>query len=159
MTNENLSVIAFRTATEADLPAIVRLLADDGLGARRERPDDPLPLAYQEGFAAMQRQSDNEIVLAVDENGSILGCLQLTLIAGVSRLGMLRAQVEGVRVAATARGRGVGQALMNEAIARARSAGCGLVQLTTDSKRIDARRFYERIGFVASHIGMKLTLD
>ena len=81
-----LAAIAFRTAGEADLPAIVRLLADDVLGAQRERLDDPLPQAYRDGFAAMSRQRDDEIVLAVDADGSILGCLQLTLIAGLSRV-------------------------------------------------------------------------
>jgi ribosomal protein S18 acetylase RimI-like enzyme len=151
-------MITFRTATEADLPMIVALLADDELGAQREKLENPLPLAYLEGFAAMLRQSGNEIVLAVESNGTILGCFQLTLIAGISRLGMLRAQIEGVRVAAAARGRGVGEAMINEAILRARSSGCGLVQLTTDASRVDARRFYERLGFVATHIGIKLIL-
>jgi ribosomal protein S18 acetylase RimI-like enzyme len=151
-------MITFRTAIEADLPKIVQLLVDDELGAQRERSEDPLPFAYLEGFAAMLRQSGNEIVLAVEPDGTILGCFQLTLIAGISRLGMLRAQVEGVRVAATARGRGLGEAMINEAIRRARSSGCGIVQLTTDASRTDARRFYERLGFVASHIGMKLSL-
>ena len=151
-------MISFRTAIETDLPTIVRLLADDELGAQRERSETPLPLAYREGFAAMMRQPGNEIVLAVKSDGMILGCIQLTIIAGISRLGMLRAQVEGVRVAAAARGQGVGEAMINEAIHRARSSGCGLVQLTTDANRTDARRFYERLGFVASHIGMKLSL-
>lgn len=152
------AAIAFRTAVEADLPAIVRLLADDVLGAKRERSEDPLPQVYRDGFAAMSRQPGNEILLAVDAEGSILACLQLTIIAGVSRLGTTRAQVEAVRVASGARGRGVGEALMREAIARARAAGCSLVQLTTDTTRPDAHRFYERLGFVPSHVGMKLAL-
>jgi ribosomal protein S18 acetylase RimI-like enzyme len=151
--------IAFRTATESDLPAIVALLADDVLGAGREQPENPLPQGYRDGFAAMSRQADNEFMLAVDGDGAILGCLQLTLIAGLSRVGLKRAQIECVRVAAAARGRGVGAAMMREAIARARTAGCRIVQLASDASRADAHRFYERLGFVASHVGMKLGLD
>lgn len=147
----------FRTATAADLPAIVRLLADDGLGRGREEPGPPLPRAYEEAFRAIGRQAGNQVLVAV-EGDRILGCLQLPLIAGLSRRGMLRAQIEAVRVDGAARGRGVGEALMRHAIGLARDAGCGLVQLTTDKARGDAHRFYERLGFTPSHIGMKLAL-
>lgn len=150
--------ITFRTAVEADLPAIVRLLADDALGAQRERPDDPLPQAYLDGFAAMSRQPGNEILLAVEADGSIVSCLQLTIIAGVSQIGATKALVQAVRVVGPARGRGIGEALMREAIVRARVAGCHQMQLTTDRARTDAHRFYERLGFVPSHVGMKLSL-
>lgn len=112
--------ITFRTAVEADLPAIVRLLADDALGAQRERPDDPLPQAYLDGFAAMSRQPGNEILLAVEADGSIVSRLQLTIIAGVSQIGATKALVQAVRVVGPARGRGIGEALMREAIVRAR---------------------------------------
>ncbi len=146
-----------RNATAADLPAIVRLLADDALGARRERVADPVPPEYREAFDAMQAQAGNEYLL-VEADGVVAGCLQLTVIPGLSRTGMRRAQIEGVRVARRYRGRGVGEALLRHAIARAREAGCGLVQLTTDKARPDALRFYRRLGFSASHEGLKLEL-
>eukprot|EP01037_Dinobryon_pediforme_P001337 gene1337-1354_t len=158
MTEPPPPAICFRSATEADLPAIVQLLADDALGVAREQPGPPVPQAYHDAFAAIARQAGNDVILAVSQDGSVLGCLQLTLIPGLSRLGMLRAQIEGVRVAAAARSRGLGEALLREAIGRATQAGCGLVQLNTDASRADAHRFYERLGFVASHIGMKLHL-
>ncbi len=147
----------FRPATEADLPAIVRLLADDPLGATRERFEAPLPEAYGEAFAAIQAQAGNRILVAL-QDGRVVGCLQLTIIPGLARLGMARGQIEAVRVDETARGQGLGEALFRHAIDEARAAGCGLVQLTTDKTRPDAHRFYERLGFVASHEGMKLKL-
>lgn len=148
----------FRLADANDLPAIVRLLADDPLGASRERYTDPLPEAYRNAFAAMQAQPGNDVLLALLD-GAVVGCLQLTIIPGLSRLGASRAQIEGVRVDASRRGAGIGEALVMEAVVRAENAGCALVQLTTDVTRTDAQRFYERLGFVASHIGMKRALD
>ena len=147
----------FRTATEADLPAIVRLLADDELGRGRELAADPLPREYHDAFAAMTGQAGNRMIVAVVE-GMVVGCLQLTLIHGLSRRGMSRAQIEAVRVARDRQGAGIGGALLRHAIELARDQGCGLVQLTTDRSRGDAHRFYERLGFVASHLGMKLAL-
>jgi GNAT superfamily N-acetyltransferase len=143
-----------RVAVEADLPVIERLLADDVLGAEREKPGDP---AYAAAFAAMAAQGGN-FMLVAELDGQVVGCLQLTLIPGLSRRGMLRAQIEGVRVASDARGRGIGEGLVKEAIRRAREAGAGLAQLTTDRVREDAHGFYERLGFVGSHMGMKLVL-
>jgi len=143
-----------RTATRDDLPALERLLADDVLGALREAPGDP---AYAAAFAAIEAQGGNMLLVA-ESDGRIVGCLQLTFIPGLSRRGMLRAQIEGVRVAADARGRRIGEALVQDAIERARVAGAGLVQLTTDNARPDAHRFYERLGFVRSHVGMKKSL-
>lgn len=143
-----------REATEADLPAIAAMLADDGLGRGREVPGDP---AYAAAFAAMRSQPGN-VYLVAERDGRVIGCLQFTLIHGLSRKGMSRAQIEGVRVAAEARGAGVGETLFRAAIDRARDAGAGLVQLTTDRERPDALRFYERLGFQASHLGMKLSL-
>lgn len=145
----------FRLATEDDLPTVVRLLADDPLGASREQNTDPLPDAYRSAFAAMQAQGGNDLLLAT-LGGTVVGCLQLTIIPGISRQGASRGQIEGVRVSASCRGMGIGEALMREAIDRSRRAGCTLVQLTTDVSRADARRFYERLGFEATHIGMKL---
>jgi ribosomal protein S18 acetylase RimI-like enzyme len=149
--------LTIRPATEDDLPAIVALLADDGLGKSRERAETPLPAAYVEAFRRMTGQGDN-LILVADLDGAVIGCLQLTLIHGVSRLGATRAQVEGVRVGTAARGRKVGERLMRSAIARARAHGAVLMQLTTDHRRIDAHRFYERLGFVGSHLGMKKEL-
>ena len=152
-----------RPATASDLPEIVRLLADDPLVAKRERFEDPLPPNYAEAFDAIRRQDGNQILVAVEagpiEGDRVLGCLQLTFIPGLARLGMTRAQIEGVRVDARRRGEGIGEALFHAAIELARAAGCGLIQLTTDKQRPDAQRFYLRLGFVASHEGMKLPLE
>lgn len=146
-----------RQATLEDLPGIVRLLADDPVGGSRERFEDPLPAEYAEAFRHIQSQAGNEVIVAT-EDGRVIGCLQLSFIANLSRLGMLRAQVEGVRVDKDKRGQGIGEALMDYAKDRAKSRKCGLIQLTTDTTRPDARRFYERLGYVASHVGMKLDL-
>jgi len=152
------AALSFRYAEETDVPAIVRLLADDGLGQTREIPGEPLHPKYLEGFRAMAGQEGNQTLLAV-KGGEIVGCLQLTFIAGLSRLGSLRAQIEAVRVRGDQRGGGVGRLLMEEALVRSRAAGCSLVQLTTDKQRGDAHRFYESLGFRQSHIGMKLELE
>jgi ribosomal protein S18 acetylase RimI-like enzyme len=151
-----------RPATSTDLPDIVRMLADDPLGAQRERFEDPLPPAYSDAFDAIVRQHGNQILVAVEPgaggNDLVIGCLQLTFIPGLARLGTTRAQIDGVRVDARHRGKNIGESLTRAAINLAREAGCGLVQLTTDKSRRDAHRFYERLGFVASHEGMKLAI-
>jgi ribosomal protein S18 acetylase RimI-like enzyme len=146
-----------RPATRDDLPAVVRLLADDPLGATRERPEDPLPQAYLDAFAAMERQAGNSLIVAV-EDGAVIGCLQLVLVPGLSRQGAIQAQIVGVRVRRDRRDAGIGTALVRHAIDVARSQGCRLVGLTTHASRTDAHRFYERLGFVSSHVGMKLEL-
>ena len=143
-----------RRAAAADLPAIVALLADDVLGAGRETPGDP---AYAAAFAAIEADV-NQVFAVADQDGRIVGCLQLSFIPGLSRRGMWRGQIESVRIAAEQRGLGLGQRLFDWAIAQCRARGCGLVQLTTDKARPEARRFYESLGFVASHEGMKLAL-
>lgn len=152
------TALQVRVATESDLPAIVRLLADDVLGATREQYSEPLPDAYRQAFAAMRASTGNDMLVATIED-EIVGCLQLTIIPGLSRLGARRAQIEGVRVARTHRGARIGELLVRDAIARARRAGCALMQLTTDASRSDAHRFYERLGFVTTHVGMKLQLN
>jgi ribosomal protein S18 acetylase RimI-like enzyme len=149
--------LSFRRAGEADLPAIVDLLAADGLGRNRERPGPPPDPAYLEAFRRMERHPGNFYLLACTGD-EVVGCLQLTFIDGLSRLGARRAQIEGVRVHPNQRGSGIGEALFREAIEQAKRAGCSLVQLTTDKQRGDAHRFYERFGFEASHLGMKLKL-
>jgi GNAT superfamily N-acetyltransferase len=144
----------FRDARRDELPAIVALLADDILGADRETgPDD----AYQNAFDDIAADPRSRLIVA-DVEGQVAGTLQLTLIPGLSRHGMLRAQIEGVRVAAPWRGQGVGRALIGWAIEEARRRGCGLVQLTSDKRRADAIRFYEALGFTPTHEGLKLSL-
>jgi ribosomal protein S18 acetylase RimI-like enzyme len=143
-----------REARRADLGAVVALLAEDFLGADRE---GGASAAYETAFAALEASPDNRLFVA-DIDGAVVGCFQLTLIPNISLGGGTRAQIEGVRTAAAFRGRGVGAAMMRFAIAEARAAGCVLVQLTTNKTRDRARVFYERLGFVASHEGMKLAL-
>lgn len=159
--NDEEGTLVFRYATRKDLPCIVALLADDEKGKTREQHSDPLPPAYYQAFDAMESQSTedlpNRYLLACDGE-NISGCLQLTLIAGLSRLGQLRAQIEGVRVASNARGQKIGEKLVKRAISISKDHGAALVQFTTDKTRVDAHRFYERLGFVASHEGMKMAL-
>lgn len=148
----------FRTATVSDLPAIVHLLADDHLGAVRERDGDPLPDSYAKAFEALQGIG-SEVILALDDEGVIIGCLQLMILPGLGQQGKWRAQIEAVRIASRLRGHGLGSQLIRHAIGRAREKGCKLVQLTSDNSRQGAHRLYERLGFKASHVGMKLPLD
>ena len=151
--------ITIRPARREDVPAIIALLADDPLGATREDPGDID--AYLRAFDEMAAQGGNMTFVA-ERGGSgadnIAGCLQLTIIPGLSRRGMARGQIEGVRIAASCRGKGLGEQLIRHAIDVARRDGCGLVQLTSDNSRGDAHRFYQRLGFVASHAGFKLEL-
>lgn len=147
----------FREAEESDLKHIVRMLSDDDLGQTRERYETPLPKEYSGAFNAVKRQEGNSIILA-EESGEVFGCMQLTIIPGLSRLGMKRAQIESVRIDRAHRGRKIGEALFKEAIRIEEENYCGLVQLTTDKQRPDALRFYEKLGFEASHEGMKLSL-
>ena len=144
----------FREGQEADLPAIVALLADDPLGATREASElEP----YRAAFAAIAANPD-DMILVAEEAGRILGVLQLTFLPGLARGGAVRAQVEGVRVAAAARGRGLGRRMFEEVFARARARGCSLVQLTSDRTRTGAQAFYESLGFAPSHTGFKKPL-
>lgn len=149
--------VTFRRATRADLPEIVRLLADDPLGAGRERYESPLPRSYAAAFAAIDADANNERGVAVHE-GEVIGVLQLTFIPYITYQGGWRALVEGVRIDAQHRSEGLGRTFFEWAIERARSRGCHMLQLTTDEARPEARRFYESLGFQASHEGMKLHL-
>ncbi len=149
--------IDIRTAAREDLPAIVRLLADDDLGAARERYAEPLPDGYTAAFEAIARDPRNELIVA-ERKGAVVGCLQLTFIPGLARQGGERAQIESVRVARALRGQGLGRAMFEWAIGRSRERGCHLIQLTSDKSRAETHRFYESLGFVASHEGMKLIL-
>ncbi|GAA2807451.1 GNAT family N-acetyltransferase [Saccharopolyspora taberi] len=147
--------VIIRRATGADVPAIVALLADDELGSTRESPDDLAP--YEHAFAQIDADRGEHLVVA-ERDHQVIGTLQLSLLPGLSRRGALRAQIEGVRIAGSARGLGLGETLVRWAIDEARSLGCVLVQLTSDKTRGDAHRFYERLGFTASHEGFKLPL-
>lgn len=149
-----------RDARRDDIPDIVAMLADDMLGAARETPAaraGDLDDAYWTAFEQVQADPRTRIIVA-ETDGRLAGTLQLTVIPGLSRHGMLRAQIEAVRVAASQRGHGLGQAMIDWAVHEARAAGCGLVQLTSDKQRPDAIRFYESLGFTATHEGLKLSL-
>jgi GNAT superfamily N-acetyltransferase len=146
-----------RRATADDVPAIVAMLADDPLGATREDPSIPLDARYLRAFEAIDRDP-NQLLSVVDRGGQVTGTMQLSFLPGISRKGAWRGQVEGVRVAASERGSGMGARMMAWAIERCRERGCDMVQLTTDKSRADAHRFYERLGFRATHEGMKLKL-
>ncbi|WP_091645750.1 GNAT family N-acetyltransferase [Micromonospora pallida] len=150
-----MSDLVFRTAVRADLPVLVALLADDVLGRGREAA--VVDEAYERAFADITADPRNQLVVA-EQDGEVVGCLQITYIPGLGRHGAERSLIESVRVRADRRGAGTGRALMRWAIDQARQRGCALVQLTTDKRRADAHRFYLGLGFVASHEGMKLAL-
>lgn len=147
-----------REARSEDVPAIVGLYADDELGVSRERAQDPLPDAYWEAFAELDADPRHQLVV-LEEDGEVVGTLQLSFIPHLVRVGARRAQIEAVRVAAHRRNAGLGRVLVDWAIDEAARQGCGLVQLTTDASRTDAHRWYSSFGFEATHVGMKLTLD
>lgn len=151
------SKIEFRAALRDELPAIVDLLADDPLGPTRERPRHPLPEAYARAFEAIDRDPNHLLLVGVDRD-IVVAVLQLSFLPNLTRGGGWRAQIEGVRVAPAYRGAGLGEKLIEHAVERAREHNCVLVQLTSDKARADALRFYQRLGFVASHEGMKLAL-
>lgn len=149
--------LTFRLAKRADVPEIVRLLAEDELGRQRERYENPLPKAYYAAFEQIDGNPDFELIVA-EINGQIVGTLQLIFIASLSYQGGLRAQVESVRVDESLRNQGIGKRMMEWALERARERGAHLIQLTTHQTRADAHRFYERLGFKGSHLGMKISL-
>ncbi|MBW8800805.1 MAG: GNAT family N-acetyltransferase [Streptomyces sp.] len=144
-----------RPAVADDVPAIVGMLADDPLGARRETPDDLAP--YLSALERLSADPNQHLVVAVRE-GRIVGTLQLTVIPGLSRRGATRSIIEGVRIHADERGSGLGTRFIEWAIDESRRQGCQLVQLTSDTSRVDAHRFYERLGFTGSHTGFKLEI-
>jgi len=150
-----LSDIEIRRAVEADLRAVVALLSDDAIGSGRESLDDLGP--YRKAFEAIEADP-SELLAVAERDGEIVGTLQLSVIPGLSRQGALRGQIEAVRVSSAVRGRGLGERLVRWAVDEARRRGCVLVQLTTDKRRADAHRFYDRLGFRATHEGYKLPL-
>ena len=151
------SDLTFRLATEADLIAIIQMLADDTLGASREKIAMPLPQTYLQAFAQIQNDSNQELTVA-QIDGEVVGTFQLTFLQYLTHRGGLRAQIEAVRVSSAHRGQGIGAQLFRYAIERARQKGCYVLQLTTDKQRPRAIHFYETLGFVATHEGMKLAL-
>lgn len=148
--------IKIRKAKEQDVIDIVSMLADDKLGQLRERYENPLPALYYEAFEKIQQDSNQELMVVEGEDGKVIGTLQLSFIPYLTYQGGVRAQIEAVRIHKDKRGSGLGKKMLEWAIQRARERGAHLVQLTTDKKRPDALRFYENLGFKASHEGMKL---
>jgi GNAT superfamily N-acetyltransferase len=151
-----MSHSVIRPATRDDVPAVVAMLADDPLGAAREDPGDLA--TYDAAYDRVAADPAQHLVVA-ERDGTVVGTLQLSVIPGLSRRGATRSVIEGVRVARGERGSGLGTELVTWAVEESRRLGCTLVQLTSDASRVDARRFYERLGFVASHVGFKLPLD
>ena len=151
-----ISSITIRRARRDDVASIVAMLADDRLGAARERLDDPLPETYFRAFEAVDRDPNIQLVVAQDADGAVVGCLQLCILPGLSSQGASRGLIEDVRVAAHCRSRGIGEQMVQWAVAQARERGCKLVELLTHNSRIDAQRFYKRLGFAQSHAGMTI---
>ena len=149
----NAKSVSIRPARREDVAAIVAMLADDHLGSARERVEDPLPASYYEAFARVERDQNLQLVVAESE-GRVVGCLQLAILPGLSSQGGLRGLLEDVRVASDCRSRGIGEQLVQWAVTEAKARGCNLVELLTHQTRTDAQRFYKRLGFTASHVGM-----
>ncbi|MFB7365371.1 GNAT family N-acetyltransferase [Streptomyces hydrogenans] len=150
-----MSDLEIRPATVDDVPAIVAMLADDPLGAQRESPDDLEP--YLTAFARLAGDPHQHLVVATRAE-RVVGTLQLTIVPGLSRRGATRSIIEGVRIHSDERGNGLGTRLIEWAVEESRRLECVLVQLTSDATRTDAHRFYERLGFEASHVGFKRAL-
>jgi N-acetylglutamate synthase-like GNAT family acetyltransferase len=151
-----ISSITIRHARRDDVGVIVAMLADDPLGSARERLEHPLPASYFRAFEALEHASHIQLVVAQDEDGAVIGCLQLCILPGLSSQGASRGLIEDVRVATHCRSRGVGEKIVQWAVAEARAKGCALVELLTHNTRVDAQRFYARLGFQPSHVGMTL---
>ena len=150
--------IIFRAAMHADVPSIVRLLADDELGSVREKYEKPIPESYYSAYELIDKDSNHELVVA-ELNGRVIGTLHLMFLPSLSFQGGLRAQVESVRVDTHHQNQGIGSQMMKWAMERAKNRKAHIVQLTTHKSRADAHRFYERLGFKGTHLGMKLSLD
>ncbi len=148
----------FRKATKEDVPAIVEMLANDFLGKTREKFEMPLPSSYYDFFYRIDADSNQELTV-LELEGEIIATMQLTFIPYMTYCGSMRMLIESVRVKDTMTGKGIGTKMMEYAIERAKNKKCRIVQLNTDKKRKDAHRFYEKLGFAATHEGMKLNLD
>jgi GNAT superfamily N-acetyltransferase len=150
--------LVFRNARREDLPTIVRLLADDDLGSRREKYEDPLPQSYYAAFEQIAADPNHQLIVA-ESDGRVIGTLHLMFLPSISFQGGLRAQVESVRVDKECRNLGIGSRMMEWTIDAARQRGAHVIQLTSHLSRKDAHRFYEKLGFKGSHLGMKLDLE
>jgi len=148
--------VTIRRARRDDVAAIVAMLADDHLGSARERIEDPLPSSYFSAFEAVDRDPNIQLVVAENGSGEVVGCLQLCILPGLSSQGASRALIEDVRVASHCRSQGIGEQMVRWAIDEAREKNCKLVELITHNTRIDAQRFYVKLGFQQSHKGMTL---
>jgi ribosomal protein S18 acetylase RimI-like enzyme len=148
------TTITIRRARRDDVGIIVAMLADDPLGSGRERLENPLPSSYFRAFETLDRDPNIQLVVAEEQGGSVIGCLQLCVLPGLSSQGSSRGLIEDVRIATHRRSGGIGEQLVQWAVAEARARGCKLVELLTHSTRVDAQRFYARLGFKASHVGM-----
>jgi len=158
MSESTRAPLNFRDARESDVALILAMLAADPVSAAREEISDPLPQCYTEAFRVIESDANNELII-VEHQGEVAGTLQLTYIPNITRKGSWRALLEGVHIAEKFQGKGIGTRMIEWAISRSRERGCALIQLTTDKRRTDALRFYERLGFKASHEGMKLDLS
>ena len=147
--------ITIRPAREQDVAAIIAMLADDHLGRARERLEEPLPKIYYDAFARLSGDPNIQLMVA-EEGGNVVGCLQLCILPGLSSQGASRGLIEDVRVASDRRSRGIGEQLVQWAVGEAKARGCKLVELLTHHTRVDAQRFYERLGFAKSHVGMTI---
>ena len=150
------SSVTIRRARRDDIAIIVGMLADDALGRARERIEQPLPASYFTAFDKVDGNPGIQLVVAEDGEGNVVGCLQLCVLPGLSSQGASRGLIEDVRVATHCRSRGIGEQLVQWAVSEARAKGCILVELLTHSSRVDAQRFYERLGFTRSHVGMTM---
>ena len=148
--------VTIRRARREDVGTIIAMLADDPLGGPRERIENPLPQSYFRAFETVDRNPNIQLVVAEDGEGAVVGCLQLCTMPGLSSQGASRGLIEDVRVAGHSRSRGIGEQLVQWAVVEARARGCNLVELLTHHSRVDAQRFYERLGFARSHVGMTI---
>lgn len=148
--------VIVRRARRDDVGAIVAMLADDPLGRARERLEAPLPESYFLAFERLDADPNIQLVVAQEEGGAVVGCLQFCILPGLSSQGASRGLIEDVRVASHCRSRGIGEQLVQWALAEARAKSCKLVELLTHHTRVDAQRFYERLGFARSHVGMTI---
>jgi ribosomal protein S18 acetylase RimI-like enzyme len=151
-----MSSVTIRRARRDDVGIIVAMLADDPLGSARERLEEPLPVSYFAAFDRVDHDPNIQLVVAQDGDGAVVGCLQLCILPGLSSQGASRGLIEDVRVASHCRSRGIGEQLVQWAVAEARAKQCKLVELLTHNSRVDAQRFYARLGFKPSHVGMTL---
>lgn len=150
--------VLFRKAIETDLIDLVNMLADDFLGSKREDFSCPINSKYKIAFDLIDKDPHNELIV-FEVEGTIAGMFQLTFIPYLTHIGSWRCMIEGVRIHTCYRGKGLGETALRWAIERAKNRGCQMVQLTSDKKRKDALRFYEKLGFTATHEGFKMYLS